>query len=51
MRRAAAEGPMQDRTSHHWLMRAGVLALMTLGVAACSTSSNVDVMLFADPGK
>jgi hypothetical protein len=31
--------------------RAGMLALTLLCVAACSTSSNVDVMLFADPGK
>jgi hypothetical protein len=32
------------------VLRAGVLAL-AIGVTACSTSSNVDVMLFADPGK
>ncbi len=31
--------------------RATLLALLLLGVAACSTSSNVNVMLFADPGK
>jgi hypothetical protein len=28
-----------------------LLAAVLLGVAACSTSSSVDVMLFADPGK
>jgi len=28
-----------------------MLALMLFGVTACSTSSKVDVMLFADPGK
>jgi hypothetical protein len=28
-----------------------LLATILLGVAACSTSSSVDVMLFADPGK
>jgi hypothetical protein len=31
--------------------RAMLLAAVLLGVAACSTSSSVDVMLFADPGK
>jgi hypothetical protein len=31
--------------------RATLLAAILFGVAACSTSSNVDVMLFADPGK
>jgi hypothetical protein len=33
------------------LGRATLLALSLVGVAACSTSSNVNVMLFADPGK
>jgi hypothetical protein len=33
------------------LTRATLLALSLVGVAACSTSSNVNVMLFADPGK
>lgn len=33
-----------------WL-RGGMLALAVFSVAGCSTSSNVDVMLFADPGK
>jgi hypothetical protein len=28
-----------------------LLAAILLGVAACSTSGSVDVMLFADPGK
>jgi len=42
---------MQDRIVTAWLMRASVLAMLSLGAAACSTSSNVDVMLFADPGK
>jgi len=32
-------------------MRAALFALMLFGVAACSTASKVDVMLFADPGK
>jgi hypothetical protein len=32
-------------------MRASGIALAMLGAAACSTSSQVDVMLFADPGK
>jgi hypothetical protein len=31
--------------------RASLLALILFGAAACSTSSKVDVMLFADPGK
>ena len=33
------------------IRRASALALTLFGAAACSTSSNVDVMLFADPGK
>ena len=33
------------------LVRASMLAAIVFGVAACSTSSNVNVMLFADPGK
>jgi len=31
--------------------RATLFAAILFGVAACSTSSSVDVMLFADPGK
>jgi hypothetical protein len=31
--------------------RATLLGAILFGVAACSTSSSVDVMLFADPGK
>jgi hypothetical protein len=31
--------------------RAGMVALVLVFAAGCSTSSNVDVMLFADPGK
>jgi hypothetical protein len=31
--------------------RVTLLALMLVGIAACSTSSNVNMMLFADPGK
>jgi hypothetical protein len=42
---------MQRRTILALLTRAGALALTLFGVAACSTSSQVDVMLFADPGK
>jgi hypothetical protein len=42
---------MQDRLILINLMRASALALAVVGVAACSTSSQVDVMLFADPGK
>jgi hypothetical protein len=42
---------MQDRTFTARLMRATMLALVVFGAAACSTSSSVDVMLFADPGK
>ena len=42
---------MQDRLIVTGLMRASVFALILVGVTACSTSSQVDVMLFADPGK
>jgi hypothetical protein len=41
---------MQDRIVSTGLLRASVLALALLA-AGCSTSSNFDVMLFADPGK
>ena len=41
---------MQYVSNRTGLGRAMLLALL-LGVAACSTSSRVDVMLFADPGK
>jgi hypothetical protein len=33
------------------LVRAAALAIVGLGAAGCSTSSNVAVMMFADPGK
>ena len=42
---------MQYPSANAGFGRAMLLALILLGVAACSTSSNVDVMLFADPGK
>ena len=44
----ATEEPMQD-----WIVTAGLLrvSVLALALAGCSTSSNVDVMLFADPGK
>jgi hypothetical protein len=42
---------MLDRIVIAGLMRASALALILIGAAACSTSSQVDVMLFADPGK
>jgi hypothetical protein len=42
---------MQDRIILALSMRVSVLALVLVGAAACSTSSQVDVMLFADPGK
>lgn len=42
---------MQDRIVPAGLLRASMLALVLVGAAGCSTSSSVDVMLFADPGK
>ena len=42
---------MQDRNSDAGTMRALSLALVLLGTAGCSSSSNLNVMLFADPGK
>ena len=42
---------MQYLSSSAALGRATLLALILFGVAACSSSSKVDVMLFADPGK
>ncbi|MPZ38332.1 MAG: hypothetical protein GEU95_09735 [Rhizobiales bacterium] len=47
---------MQDRSFTATLIRAistraMLVALGMFGLAACSTSNNVDVMLFADPGK
>lgn len=42
---------MQYRSFSAKLGRATLLALTLFGSAACSTSSSVDVMLFADPGK
>ena len=42
---------MQYLSSGAALGRATLLALILFGVAACSSSSKVDLMLFADPGK
>ena len=42
---------MRVRSFTASFLRAGALALVAFGVAACSTSSNFQVMLFADPGK
>jgi hypothetical protein len=42
---------MQDRVVTAKFLRTSAFALMLVGVAACSTSNRVDVMLFADPGK
>ncbi len=42
---------MQDRSFTQMFGRATLLALLLLCAAGCSTASNVDVMLFADPGK
>lgn len=42
---------MRDWMFSTGVMRATLLALIVFGAAACSTSSRVDVMLFADPGK
>jgi hypothetical protein len=42
---------MRVRSFTTSFLRAGALALVAFGVAACSTSSNLQVMLFADPGK
>jgi hypothetical protein len=42
---------MQYLSSSAALGRATLLALILFGVSACSTASNVNVMLFADPGK
>ena len=42
---------MQDRKTEPRRLRALLLALVLFCVAGCSTSSNVSVMLFADPGK
>ena len=42
---------MQYLSSSAALGRATLLALILFGVAACSSSSKVDLMLFADPGK
>ncbi|MBX9777095.1 MAG: twin-arginine translocation pathway signal [Xanthobacteraceae bacterium] len=42
---------MQYRSANAGVGSAALLAAILFGVAACSTSSNVDVMLFADPGK
>src|SRR5262245_66643956 len=44
-------GTMQYLSFRKGLGRATLLALSLVAVAACSTSSNVNVMLFADPGK
>jgi len=42
---------MRVRSFTASILRASVLALVAFGAAACSTSSNLQVMLFADPGK
>ena len=42
---------MRVRSFTARILRAGALALAGFGAAACSTSSNLQVMLFADPGK
>ena len=42
---------MQYLSANAGFGRATLLAAILVGVAACSTSSSVDVMLFADPGK
>ena len=42
---------MQYPSANAGFGRATLLAAILFGVAACSTSSSVDVMLFADPGK
>jgi hypothetical protein len=42
---------MQHLSISAGLGRATLLALVLLGAVGCSTSSNVSVMLFADPGK
>jgi len=42
---------MRVRSFTGSILRAGALALIAFGAAACSTSSNLQVMLFADPGK
>jgi hypothetical protein len=50
MGRSVGDRPMRGRMVSASVLRVGVLAL-AMSVAACSTSSNVNVMLFADPGK
>jgi hypothetical protein len=47
----ATSGRVQDGRVAAWLLRTAVLVLAAIAVAACSTSNNVNVMLFADPGK
>ena len=42
---------MRVRSFTASILRAGALALVAFCAAACSTSSNLQVMLFADPGK
>jgi hypothetical protein len=42
---------MQYPSAHAGFGRATLFAAILFGAAACSTSSSVDVMLFADPGK
>jgi hypothetical protein len=42
---------MDDVNLSERLRRATLIALALFCVAGCSTASNVDVMLFADPGK
>ena len=51
MGRSAADRPMQDRNFIERLGRASLFALVLFCAGGCSTASNLDVMLFADPGK
>jgi hypothetical protein len=47
----AADGTTHVRRFAARFLRAAALALVAFGAGACSTSNNLDVMLFADPGK
>lgn len=42
---------MPDRTDTAARQRPALVLLMLLGMGACSTSSKLEVMMFADPGK
>jgi hypothetical protein len=48
---AALDGPMQDRYSGLRTPRAMSLVLTLFCAGACSSSGNLHVMMFADPGK